>query len=620
MPSCSRAVGAWVAAGLLLGLAPAHAVPSNPDPGYGTQGRTWVAPAVATDGAGPPAALLARADGSTLVLERGRLWRVTAGGALDAAFGYGEAGVANGCLLADACTGVVLGRPANAAAGGIYVPFAVHGATAARIGVLRLRADGRRDPAFGAAGVAVMQRADVGAPPAPAAVGDGREGRVVVVGLMRIPRAVGPPPSAFEDLPSVYLARFLADGRPDLAHGDAGIHKTELRGDGALAAFVLPDGRALVAAAPPVAVVDGATRYESYVTRLIAEGEVDTAFVAWREEDVDPIRPRTVLVDRDGSVLVAGQREARLTFEALRLRGDGGLAFDYGVGGFVAALGFDACVVASYAGAALDARGRLVLGGTLEGCPDGRARASVVRLASNGFPDATFAQRGEASFLDGYGTRGRDVAVDAQGRIVVAASAQLREATASGRDERLALYGLRGGDGDGPAGPPQRTAVEYVHAAFGHYFVTADADEIAGLDAAPASGWARTGQTFRVWDAAAAPPYAPVCRFWSGATWAPKSSHFYTPYAAECALVQADPAWRFERNAFAVRLPEGGVPGAGVCAFGAVPLYRAFNGGRGGAPNHRYTTDARVLDAMIAQGWTMEGEAVTRVFACVPQP
>jgi hypothetical protein len=38
----------------------------------------------------------------------------------------------------------------------------------------------------------------------------------------------------------------------------------------------------------------------------------------------------------------------------------------------------------------------------------------------------------------------------------------------------------------------------------------------------------------------------------------------------------------------------------------------------GGAPNHRYTADAATLDAMIASGWLMEGEANTRVFACVP--
>jgi hypothetical protein len=48
------------------------------------------------------------------------------------------------------------------------------------------------------------------------------------------------------------------------------------------------------------------------------------------------------------------------------------------------------------------------------------------------------------------------------------------------------------------------------------------------------------------------------------------------------------------------------------------PLYRAYNNGMSGAPNHRYTTDPAVLDAMIAQGWIMEGEAATRVFACVP--
>jgi hypothetical protein len=37
-----------------------------------------------------------------------------------------------------------------------------------------------------------------------------------------------------------------------------------------------------------------------------------------------------------------------------------------------------------------------------------------------------------------------------------------------------------------------------------------------------------------------------------------------------------------------------------------------------GAPNHRYTTDPALLDQLIAQGWSMEGEAQTRVFACVP--
>ena len=108
-----------------------------------------------------------------------------------------------------------------------------------------------------------------------------------------------------------------------------------------------------------------------------------------------------------------------------------------------------------------------------------------------------------------------------------------------------------------------------------------------------------------------------MCRFWSDQTFAPKSSHFYTPYAVECETVKASPDWRFERNAFELRLPVG-AEGARDCPPGTVRLHRAYNNMITGAPNHRYTTDPSLLDAMIAQGWTMEGEAATRVFACLP--
>jgi len=167
-----------------------------------------------------------------------------------------------------------------------------------------------------------------------------------------------------------------------------------------------------------------------------------------------------------------------------------------------------------------------------------------------------------------------------------------------------------------PYPPAQRAAVEYFHAAYGHYFVTADVLEFATLDASAASGWARTGKSFNVYGSSES-GLASVCRFWSGQSFAPKSSHFYTPYADECAKVKRDPVWLFERNAFYVRMPEG-AEGARTCSTGTQPLYRAYNNGMSGAPNHRYTTDPAVLDAMMAQGWVMEGEAVTRVFACVP--
>lgn len=157
-------------------------------------------------------------------------------------------------------------------------------------------------------------------------------------------------------------------------------------------------------------------------------------------------------------------------------------------------------------------------------------------------------------------------------------------------------------------------AVEYFHAGFGHFFVTAFPEEAASLDANPASGWARTGATFLV-DTDAAPGAAPVCRFFSAA-FAPKSSHFYTPYAAECEKVKKDATWTYEAVAFYLRLPDA----AGACPAGTQVLHRLYNDGASGAPNHRYTTNRAAFDALRAKGWIPEGHGDTGAFACTPAP
>jgi hypothetical protein len=105
---------------------------------------------------------------------------------------------------------------------------------------------------------------------------------------------------------------------------------------------------------------------------------------------------------------------------------------------------------------------------------------------------------------------------------------------------------------------------------------------------------------------------SPTCRFFS-TDFAPKSSHFYTPFPAECAIVKNNPDWQFESIAFYLQLADAN----GVCPTGTIPLYRMYNNGMGGAPNHRYTTSVITLDQMIAAGWTFEGNQITRVFACV---
>jgi photosystem II stability/assembly factor-like uncharacterized protein len=160
-------------------------------------------------------------------------------------------------------------------------------------------------------------------------------------------------------------------------------------------------------------------------------------------------------------------------------------------------------------------------------------------------------------------------------------------------------------------------AVEFYHRDFDHYFVTADRAEAEMLSAAGLPPWVPTGETWPVVDSGT-PPAVPVCRFFSAA-FAPKSSHFYTPFADECAKVRTYPEWQFESYAFDLEIPPGFGSGTGTCRPGTLPLYRLYNNGMGGAPNHRYTTSSATFAAMIGAGWVFEGEATTKVFACVPQ-
>ena len=158
--------------------------------------------------------------------------------------------------------------------------------------------------------------------------------------------------------------------------------------------------------------------------------------------------------------------------------------------------------------------------------------------------------------------------------------------------------------------PPTATtiAVEYYHAGFGHYFTTAQDDEITGLDGGAYGGvWSRTGYTFGVWTSGSG--LVDVCRFFQ-VYFAPKSSHVYTPFDYECAdLILNSFVWQYEKIAYKVKLPS-----AGVCPAGSIKLHRLYNNGMSGAPNHRYTTSLTVRSQMIAAGWTPEDTNT----ACVP--
>ncbi len=165
----------------------------------------------------------------------------------------------------------------------------------------------------------------------------------------------------------------------------------------------------------------------------------------------------------------------------------------------------------------------------------------------------------------------------------------------------------------GSGTPGTINLIEYHHAAWDHYFITGIADEITKLDNGTFVGWARTGYQFKGFPTGAANS-SPVCRFFSTA-FDPRSSHFYTPFPAECSTVMGNPDWQLEGQVFNIPIPAAD----GSCAAGTVPVYRLYNNGQGGAPNHRYTTDLSVRSQMMTQGWVPEGYGSVGVIMCSPQ-
>jgi hypothetical protein len=182
---------------------------------------------------------------------------------------------------------------------------------------------------------------------------------------------------------------------------------------------------------------------------------------------------------------------------------------------------------------------------------------------------------------------------------------------ASGSPHKMSVSGT--GTGSIDSDDDTVDLVEYYHQGFDHYFLTSDADEIANLEEGIFAGWERTGQELK-----ALPKDSlvgsPVCRFFSQA-FAPKSSHFYTPDASECASVSGNPNWASEGQVFAIRTPAAD----GTCAAGTDPVYRLYNNGEGEAPNHRYTADEGVRMQMIEQGWIPEGYGPDGVIMCAPR-
>ena len=139
-------------------------------------------------------------------------------------------------------------------------------------------------------------------------------------------------------------------------------------------------------------------------------------------------------------------------------------------------------------------------------------------------------------------------------------------------------------------------AVEFVNAALGHFFMTANPTEIAILDAG--SAWRRTGQSFNVGAGTSA-----VCRFYGMPPRGP-DSHFFTADPTECQIAMTKlAAWTFEGHVFSITPAVNG-----QCPAGLVAIHRFYNNpATVSAVNHRFTVTQQAFDQTQAMGWMHEG-------------
>ena len=157
--------------------------------------------------------------------------------------------------------------------------------------------------------------------------------------------------------------------------------------------------------------------------------------------------------------------------------------------------------------------------------------------------------------------------------------------------------------------------IEFYHAGFNHYFMTADTVEINALDTHYFTGWERTGYQFYAYPtgASAGGTINPVCRYY-GLPSAGLDSHFYSASALECFQVNQfyGTEWQIESdNVFQIDLPN---TATGACPSGTIPVYRVFNGKHDA--NHRYMTSAVVRAQMEAAGWIREGYGPDATIMC----
>ena len=221
------------------------------------------------------------------------------------------------------------------------------------------------------------------------------------------------------------IARYNPDGSPDTAFSGDGRLTISLGGvDRGAALAVQADGKIVVAGYTSAG--GTATNANNFaVVRFNADGSLDTNFGTGGISTIDfgaDDRAAGVVVQADGRIVVAGSRGAIGTtnFAAARLNSAGALDNTFGTGGLVAVSirGFDAATAV-----ALQADGKIVLAGSSTPfTPTATTDFAAVRLTTAGALDTTFDGDGKALVDFGGTDMAAALAVQTDGKLVLAGS------------------------------------------------------------------------------------------------------------------------------------------------------------------------------------------------------
>jgi uncharacterized delta-60 repeat protein len=275
--------------------------------------------------------------------------------------------------------------------------------------VARYNRDGSLDATFGSGGIArtdfgdgVTSGFDFGGP-----VVIGADGKITVAGATRLsaPAAVNW---------NFALARYNADGSPDLSFGSGGVVVTDFaQNESANGLSLAPDGEIVVVG---ITHQGNAVMGERFaIARYRADGSLDPSFDGDGMLVGEEGWPRDVVVQRDRKLVVAGQRNTPGGRTNGLFRYDAAGRLDPGFGpartGFVPAFpnGYVLALVK-------DQRGRLLTGG------GGRMGIDfgLARFSSEGKPDRSFGRGGKVETDLGGSDAITDVALAPDGKIVAA--------------------------------------------------------------------------------------------------------------------------------------------------------------------------------------------------------